>query len=44
VPFFNGHCGDTSPDGHITTPVPPGWRADLSRTDDRIIMGWLVRL
>jgi hypothetical protein len=44
VPFFNGHGGDTSPDGYITTPAPPGWRADLTKTDDRIIIAWLVRL
>ena len=44
VPFFNGHGGDTSPDGYITTPAGPGWRADLTKTDDRIIIAWLVRL
>ncbi len=44
VPFFNGHGGDTSPDGYITTPSGPGWRADLSKNDDRIIVAWLVRL
>jgi hypothetical protein len=44
VPFFNGHGGDTSPDGYITTPAGPGWRADLQKSDDRIIIAWLVRL
>jgi len=44
VPFFNGHGGDTSPDGYITTPSGPGWRADLTKSDDRIIIAWLVRL
>jgi hypothetical protein len=44
VPFFNGHGGDTSPDGYISTPAGPGWRADLSKNDDRIIVAWLVRL
>jgi hypothetical protein len=44
VPFFNGHGGDTSPDGYVTTPAGPGWRADLSKNDDRIIIAWLVRL
>jgi hypothetical protein len=44
VPFFNGHGGDTSPDGYITTPSGPGWRADLTKSDDRIIVAWLVRL
>ena len=44
VPFFNGHGGDTSPDGYITTPSGPGWRADLQKSDDRLIIAWLVRL
>jgi hypothetical protein len=44
TPFFNGHGGTTSPDGYITTPAPPGWRADLTKSDDRIIVAWLVRL
>jgi hypothetical protein len=44
VPFFNGHGGDTSPDGYISTPSGPGWRADLQKSDDRIIIAWLVRL
>jgi hypothetical protein len=43
VPYFAGHGGVTSPDGYITTTAPPGWRADLSKTDDRIIAAWLVR-
>jgi hypothetical protein len=44
VPFFEGHGGVTSPDGFITTTAPPGWRADLTKSDNRIIMAWLVRL
>jgi hypothetical protein len=44
VPFFNGHGGDTSPDGYVSTPTGPGWRADLQKSDDRIIIAWLVRL
>src|ERR1022692_4578434 len=44
VPFFNGHGGDTSPDGYVSTPSGPGWRADLQKSDDRIIIAWLVRL
>jgi len=44
VPFFNGHGGDTSPDGYVSTPTGPGWRADLRKSDDRIVIAWLVRL
>ncbi len=43
VPYFAGHGGVTSPDGYITTTAPPGWRADLVKSDDRIIAAWLVR-
>jgi len=42
-PYFAGHGGVTSPDGYVTTPVPPGWRPDLSKTDSRIILALLVR-
>jgi putative OmpL-like beta-barrel porin-2 len=44
VPFFAGHGGVTSPDGYVTTPSGPGWRPDLTKSDDRIIIAWLVRL
>jgi hypothetical protein len=43
VPYFAGHGGVTSPDGYITTPVPPGWRPDLAKADNRIILDLLVR-
>jgi opacity protein-like surface antigen len=43
VPYFAGHGGVTSPDGYITTPVPPGWRPDLSKNDDRVIFSALIR-
>ena len=43
VPYFAGHGGVTSPDGYITTAVPPGWRADLSKNDLRLIAAMLVR-
>jgi hypothetical protein len=33
----------TSPDGYITTAVPNGWRADLSKNDTRLIFDVLVR-
>ena len=42
-PYFAGHGGVTSPDGYITTPVPAGWRPDLSKVDNRIIAALLVR-
>ncbi len=43
TPYFAGHGGVTSPDGYITTKTPPGWRADLVKTDNRLIAAWLVR-
>jgi hypothetical protein len=43
VPYFAGHGGVTSPDGYITSPVPTGWRADLTKGDTRIIADVLVR-
>ena len=43
VPYFAGHGGVTSPDGYITTSSPTGWRPDLTKTDDRIIVALLVR-
>ncbi len=43
VPYFAGHGGVTSPDGYATTPVPPGWRPDLVKSDTRIIAALLVR-
>jgi hypothetical protein len=41
--YFAGHGGVTSPDGYITTPVPPGWRPDLVKSDDRVILALLLR-
>jgi hypothetical protein len=43
VPFFAGHGGVTSPDGYIQTAIPTGWRADLTKADDRIILAFLLR-
>ena len=43
VPYFAGHGGVTSPDGYTSTAVPPGWRPDLNKTDNRIIAAMLVR-
>ena len=41
--YFAGHGGVTSPDGYITTPVPPGWRPDLAKVDNRVILALLLR-
>jgi opacity protein-like surface antigen len=43
VPYFAGHGGVTSPDGYVNTAIPSGWRPDLSKTDDRIIIAMLTR-
>ena len=43
VPYFAGHGGVTSPDGYTSTPVPPGWRPDLVKSDNRVIFAMLVR-
>jgi|HubBroStandDraft_2_1064218.scaffolds.fasta_scaffold09436_3 hypothetical protein len=43
VPYFAGHGGVTSPDGYITTSIPNGWRADLSKNDSRVVFALLVR-
>jgi hypothetical protein len=45
VPYFAGHGGVTSPDGYNAVPstVPAGWRPDLSKSDDRIIIAMLTR-
>jgi hypothetical protein len=43
VPYFAGHGGVTSPDGYGTSPVPSGWRPDLTKGDSRVIAAFLVR-
>jgi hypothetical protein len=43
VPYFAGHGGVTSPDGYVTTPVPAGWRPDLIRADNRVILAFMLR-
>jgi hypothetical protein len=43
VNYFAGHGGVTSPDGYSTTPVPPGWRPDLVKSDSRIVVAFLLR-
>lgn len=44
VPYFAGPGGVTSPDGYTTTSLPPDWRPDLRRSEDRIILALLFRL
>lgn len=44
VPYFAGHGGVTSPTGYTTTALPPTWRPDLVRSEDRIIFALLFRL
>lgn len=44
VPYFAGRGGVTSPDGYSTTPLPPDWRPDLVKSEDRIILAILFRL
>jgi hypothetical protein len=41
--YFAGHGGVTSPDGYITTALPAGWRPDLVKADDRVILSMLLR-
>ncbi|MFI5297164.1 MAG: outer membrane beta-barrel protein [Polyangiales bacterium] len=43
VPYFAGHGGVTSPDGYVTTAVPPGWKPDLVKSESRIIGALLLR-
>jgi hypothetical protein len=43
VPYFAGHGGVTSPDGYVTTPVPAGWRPDLIKADNRLILAFMLR-
>jgi len=44
VPYFAGPGGVTSPNGYTTTPLPPDWRPDLVKSEDRIIFAVLFRL
>ena len=44
VPYFAGAGGVTSPTGYTYTPLPPDWRPDLVKTEDRIILAFLFRL
>lgn len=44
VPYFAGPGGVTSPNGYSTTPLPPDWRPDLRKSEDRVIFAMLFRL
>ncbi len=55
VPYFAGHGGVTSPNGYktgglaspdgvISTSVPPGWVPDQARTETRLIGALLLRI
>jgi hypothetical protein len=51
TPYYAGHGGVTSPSGYNNAPVdnptssaPAGWRPDLVKAEDRIILAVLVRL
>jgi Putative beta-barrel porin-2, OmpL-like. bbp2 len=51
TPYYAGHGGVTSPSGYNNPPVdnptssaPPGWRPDLVKSEDRIILAVMVRM
>ena len=44
VPYFAGPGGVTSPTGYTFTPLPPDWRPDLVKVENRIIFALLFRL
>jgi hypothetical protein len=44
VPYFAGRGGVTSQTGYTTTPLAPGWRPDLVKSESRIIFALLFRL
>jgi Putative beta-barrel porin-2, OmpL-like. bbp2 len=44
VPYFAGRGGVTSQTGYSTTPLAPGWRPDLVKSESRIIFALLFRL
>jgi len=44
VPYFAGKGGVTSPTGYTFTPLPPDWRPDLVKTENRVIFAMLFRL
>jgi hypothetical protein len=42
--YFAGRGGVTSPDGLATTPLTPGWRPDLVKSETKVILALLFRL
>jgi hypothetical protein len=51
TPYYAGHGGVTGPSGYNNPPVDnpgaayaPGWRPDLVKSENRIILAWLARL
>lgn len=44
VPYFAGKGGVTSPTGYTFTPLPPDWRPDLVKDENRVIFALLFRL
>jgi hypothetical protein len=44
VPYFAGRGGVTSQTGYSTTPLAPGWKPDLVKSETRIIFALLFRL
>ncbi len=44
VPYFAGKGGVTSPTGFQWTPLPVGWKPDLVKSENRIIMAILFRI
>jgi len=44
VPYFAGKGGVTSPTGYVTTPLPPSWKPDLVKTENRIIFAVMFRI
>ncbi len=43
VPYFAGPGGITSQTGYTTSPLAPGWRPDLVRSENRVILALLFR-
>ena len=43
VPYFAGRGGVTSPDGYVTTAIPPGWKPDQVKGETRLIAALLAR-
>ena len=44
VPYFAGPGGVTSPTGYSWTALPPNWRPDLVKSEDRVLLCVLFRI